>query len=360
MLKPCEVCGDLFKVKPSHAPIRFCCGRKCQHKRFSLIGTEERQCSQCQQIFRTGRKTKKRFCGVRCSAAFTSQRPPKNVLQDLYLTQNLTAREIATRFRVNKISVIRWMNIYGIELRPKGRGLANRGIVAPSREDLHNLVHVIHLGYKEIANLFGVDGSAIMHWLIKHNIERPKRWDTIRKTRNFRYPTKEELEDLYIQQGLSTKAIGRLFQLSDSCIAKCLIDSGLPVRASGWNYGKRFIGKDGHALRSTYELSVCDWLTANNISHEYEPSLSFSKHFHSDFLADGFYIEIWGVINSAIYTKRKKRKRDLYRANDIPLIELNVYHFNKASKHNWSRILERYFLPKSFPLISALPELSVP
>jgi hypothetical protein len=341
MDKICEVCQISFYVKPSHAKGRFCCSRACQHKRVSMKGTEQRICVYCKLSFTCQKSAKKVYCSRKCVNNAESQRPDKSLLETLYLTERKTTRQIGKVLNVDKISIIRWLDFYGIPLRAAGRGLANRGFEQPSKTELIYLVHTLNLSYREIGERFGVDYTAIPHWLAKHNIPRPNGLVT-RKKGNFRFPTKDELENLYIKQKLSTRRIGKMFNLGGGAIARKLREFNILVRESGWNT-ERLICIDGHVVKSSYELTVCDWLHENNIPHEYEPILENEFKFCPDFLAKGFYIEVWGVTSKA-YKERKERKKKFYKKIGASLIELPVHSF--STKHNqlWKRILEKHLL----------------
>ncbi len=64
--------------------------------------------------------------------------------------------------------------------------------------------------------------------------------------------------------------------------------------------------------------------------HAYERKLPIEEDVYSDFYIppgnnrpQGVYIEYWGLENDEKYMERKKKKLDLYKINELPLIELN-------------------------------------
>jgi transposase len=229
------------------------------------------------------------------------------------------------------------MASYEMERRPTGRGLLNRGISEPTRDEIYDMVHVEHLSYKNIAAIYDVDLSAIQHWLDKHDIPRPKSRITFYKGEP-RLPSHDELLELY-EQGKSIVGIGRMFNVSDGPIRRLFREHGIAIKKEGWDSGKRISCKDGHLVRSTYEQKVDDWLYENGIDHIYEPVLPYDHRCHADFTANGWYIEIWGVLSNPVYKKRKQRKLALYQANNMPLIELYPHHFVTARNDKWKRIL---------------------
>lgn len=270
-------------------------------------------------------------------------KPDKDTLCDLYCTQKLTSRAIAQRYSVRHITVLRWMKSYGIERRPSGIGLLSRGIVGPDRQELYDMIHVQHLGYKGVAAIYGVDQSAIRHWMIKHDIPRSTVWGTRYKGKNPALPNKEESIALHAQ-GKSMREIGRMYDVTDKVIGRLFGEYGIEPNPDGWDSGKRFACQDGHLVRSTYEQKVDDWLHQHGIEHVYEPALPCDRRYHSDFLAEGWYIEIWGVLNNVTYNDRKQRKTAMYKAHSMPLIELSPVHFATTAKDRWKRILMSHLL----------------
>lgn len=270
-------------------------------------------------------------------------RPSTDELQELYYGQELTSRAIGKRYGVSHGSVLRWLRVAGFERRAIGRGLANRGIVEPTRDELIDMIHVQHLGYAGVAAIYGVDQSAVQHWLVRHDIPRPYCVVTRRKG-EWVMPTKEELTALY-EQGKSTEEIGSMFGVTGRPISRLCREYGIPLRESGWEWSKRHSCLDGHLVRSTYEKRVDDWLYQNGIEHSYEVPLPFDTRWHCDFLANGKYIEIWGVRDSAKYAERRVRKVALYRAHNFPLIELSHNQFTTRGNGRWMRVLAKHLLP---------------
>lgn len=271
-------------------------------------------------------------------------KPDFRTLKHLYETERLTTRQIGTKFNVSKTQVLRWMKSYGIQTRDAHNGLTNRGIIAPTRDELVDLVHTQHKSYAEIAQMFSVDHTAIPYWLKKHDIPRPKLWDTRYRGLRPTLPTKEELLAVY-EYEQTTEAIGQQFHISTWKVGKLFKQYGIEARLNGWNNGSRFECQDGHQVRSTYEQKVDDWLFEHHIPHVYEPQLSFDKRSHADFLANGWYIEVWGVRNNDAYKQRRKRKTHLYQQHALPLIELEVHHFDSQRKNLWQRRLSQVLTP---------------
>lgn len=356
----CLRCGKVSFVKASHAPLKRYCSKACQENR-QAVG-----CTVCgsPMSVQANRISLNNYCGSDCTkqgykrswaARNTECIPDAVTLRQLYEGERLSLRDIAIRFNVEHISVGRWFRKYGIPRRATGRGLAHRGKPEPIADDLRRFVHEEHRSYEEIAAVYGVDPSAVRHWLLKHGIPCPTAWGTRRKGNEPTLPNEEELRCLY-GRGFSTDAIGQLYGVSGTPILNLCREFGITLRDSGW--GGRPVCDDGHRVRSSYEFRVDNWLTQHGIAHTYEPTVPFDRRCRSDFLANGWYIEIWGVTNSRAYTERKERKQRLYRMNDLPLIELSPHAFDAAHAGLWERKLAQCLMPILRQVPLPLPQMT--
>lgn len=257
--------------------------------------------------------------------------PDRDELARLYIDDGLTTRQIGKRFGVSKTHVLRWMRKYGIPPRPKGKGLAARGLEPMRAEDLERLVHVEHRSLAAIGALYGVDLTAVAYWLKKFGIPSSTVWMTRRGGHVPLLPTEAELREAYLVHGESIINIGRRHGVSAGPIKKLMDEHGIPRRHPGWREQRTC--NDGHVVRSTYEQWVDDWLSEHGVAHVYDPRLPFDRRFRADFLANGWYIEIWGVTHNRRYTERKRWKLERYREHGMPLIELTHWAFASARKH---------------------------
>lgn len=271
-------------------------------------------------------------------------RPSESDLRNWYVTERKSTRVIAAEIGVSHMSVKRWLRAYGIHARPQGRGLANREIDAPSAAELRRLIHEDHLGYRGVASIYGVDPSAVMHWLRRHGIKRPTVWQTRYGNGSPVLPPADQLAELY-NEGLSLEEIGARFGVTRLPVVARMKAAGIPIKPDGWS-SSRIVCTDGHRVRSTYEVRVCEWLTSHAIAHTYEPSYPFDKRMHADFLASGQYIEIWGVVSDPAYTARRARKVESCRTHGLPLLEISAHHFGRQ-RNTWLRLLDRCFIKAS-------------
>ena len=207
------------------------------------------------------------------------------------------------------------------------------------------MIHEEHLPYSEVALRYGVDASAVPHWLKRHGLALSQGpLLTRRRGAVAELPTVLTIRSLH-DQGLSQCAIARMYGVSTEPICRLFREHGLTARPAGWDGGKRHVCSDGHRVRSTYELRVDDWLAAHGVQHEYEPQLPFDRRCHADFLANGWYIEVWGVTNRASYEASKERKLSLYRQHGLPLIELHPWTFSKQKRDLFERRLAKTLTP---------------
>lgn len=263
--------------------------------------------------------------------------PPEHELRQMYETQRMTTVAIGEQLGVSGGLVLQWLKRYGITARPSGTGLAMRGIDGPTPDELSRMIHDERLTYSQIAARYGVDQSAIQHWLRRHGIERPPTWfDQHNKPE-----TVEAMRQAY-DAGASLEDIGQHWGGVTRTMVKVLFEThGIQLRPGGWKGGQRFECKDGHMVRSTYEQRVDNWLHEHGIEHIYEPPLPFSPVHRSDFLANGWFIEVWGVTHNEKYQERKQRKIALYESHHAPLIELPTHSFSAANNNLWVRRLHQ-------------------
>lgn len=267
----------------------------------------------------------------------TKGKPTAAELSDLYVAQRLGTRTIGERYGVRHITVRRWLDEYGVPIRPVGPGYASGDVVTPTRDELHDLVHVQHLGYREIAKRYGVSYTLIPSWLDTHGITKPTAWKTRRRGIEVTIPPSDRLAAEYAA-GASMAALGRRYGVSGGMVSGWLRDAGVEVRPDGWQGGRRWACADGHEVRSSYEQRVDDWLTAHGLEHDTEPALPCDRRYRADFLVEGTYVEVWGVVNSPSYDERRQKKTALYREHGLPLIELPVWTFGRGA---WARRLAK-------------------
>lgn len=104
---------------------------------------------------------------------------------------------------------------------------------------------------------------------------------------------------------------------------------------------------DGHYVRSRAELIIDNWLYTYGIVHAYERRLNIEEECYCDFYIpqgpgrpQAVYIEYWGRESDPQYADRKRKKLELYRKNEIPLVELQGDDINNLDDILAKRLLK--------------------
>ena len=86
------------------------------------------------------------------------------------------------------------------------------------------------------------------------------------------------------------------------------------------------VGIDGHALKSTLEVRVCDWLYLAQLAHAYQRALPTEEQVLADFYVPegNVYIDCWDADVPALAMAGMLHKRELYQALKLHHIEINA------------------------------------
>lgn len=108
------------------------------------------------------------------------------------------------------------------------------------------------------------------------------------------------------------------------------------------NYPANFRTQDGHRVRSKAEMIIDNTLYQYGLVHAYERKLPIDENVLSDFYipAGKVYIEYWGMENDPKYADRKKKKIEIYKKHDIPLIELTDDDIQNLDDHLPKKLLK--------------------
>lgn len=249
----------------------------------------------------------------------------------------MSSHAIAASLGTNPTRVKRWLKRYGIKMRPMGRGLANKEMPQPTREELEQYAHRDLLSCKEIGSIYGVSQTMASKWLQFHGITRPRRWEIRHKEKFPELPPVSDLVSMY-DTGLSAETIAAQFGVERGMIVKIMSESGVNFRRRGWGERDQYVCDDGTIVRSSYEMRVANWIIARGLEYTYEPRIPFHKKWAADFYCSGWYVEIWGVNNSPKYQARKAEKLKGYQLNNVPLVQLHDGNF-AARQNDWEKKL---------------------
>ena len=85
-------------------------------------------------------------------------------------------------------------------------------------------------------------------------------------------------------------------------------------------------GLDGHQLRSTLELHVCNWLYLAQLAHAYNRALPVEEALFADFYLPGarIYIECWEEPEPAERLVSKLKKQDVFEQQGLAVIDIKA------------------------------------
>lgn len=96
--------------------------------------------------------------------------------------------------------------------------------------------------------------------------------------------------------------------------------------------------KDGHNVRSRWEVIIDNTLYEYWLVHAYERKLPIDENVYSDFYlparlgTSAVYIEYWGMEDGK-YNERKKLKKEIYKKYNLNLIELENHHIDNLDDY---------------------------
>ena len=99
---------------------------------------------------------------------------------------------------------------------------------------------------------------------------------------------------------------------------------------------------DGHMVRSRAEALIDGVLYGNRIVHAYESLVPVKEKMYCDFYLPEFpiYIEFWGLESNPKYKARKEKKLEIYRKNELRLIEIKDEHIANIDDYLMSQLVK--------------------
>lgn len=99
---------------------------------------------------------------------------------------------------------------------------------------------------------------------------------------------------------------------------------------------------DGHMVRSRGEAMIDGLLYEYRIVHAYERLVPIEETMYCDFFLPEYniYIEFWGMEGNPKYKARKEKKLELYRQNELRLIEVKDEHINNLEDYLIGQLLK--------------------
>ncbi|HFC9348521.1 TPA: hypothetical protein QFD63_001873 [Enterococcus faecium] len=133
---------------------------------------------------------------------------------------------------------------------------------------------------------------------------------------------KDILQELYVEQDLTSREVGQVIKRSKKVVLDYLKKYDISIKPDGIQKHAKILCKDGHLVRSHYEKAFDNYLFKLGIEHEYEVRLPFNKRCACDFKIGEVYVEIWGLMTWKTYREGRERKLKLYRDNNCLLLEI--------------------------------------
>lgn len=99
---------------------------------------------------------------------------------------------------------------------------------------------------------------------------------------------------------------------------------------------------DGHMVRSRAEAMIDGLFYENRIVHAYERLVPVEQTMYCDFFLPEYdlYIEFWGMESNPKYKARKEKKLEIYRQNELRLIEVKDEHINNLEDYLISQLVK--------------------
>ena len=142
-------------------------------------------------------------------------------------------------------------------------------------------------------------------------------------------------------------AIGELLSIEVESPSIAQI-SPIPVEAADKAEGFRekfpptIRASDGHMVRSRAEAMIDAWLYENRIVHAYERLVRVEQKMYCDFYLPEYdlHIEFWGLESNPKYKVRKEKKLEIYRENELRLVEIKDEHIDNLDDYLMSQLVK--------------------
>jgi len=203
-------------------------------------------------------------------------------IRELYIEKKQSTYEIADQFDCCEYSVRKRLSEFGIERRSNTDYVSE---ILKDGDELERLYNEEHMHMGEIADLTDVTRSGVERWMKIHDIEThvsgPRPDEELTKNA-------DRLERLYIDDGLSTREIAQMFDVSDTTIYHHLKKNGVEMRTvseafdvkesqnDDIYYGPDWKEKREHAIQSAGESCELCGMSRNQHKNEF----GFDLHVH--------------------------------------------------------------------------------
>ena len=164
-------------------------------------------------------------------------KPSKEKLEKMYVDEGTSMNKIGEKLGISSVSVLNWLREYNIGTR-EARKLPE-GFTKPSREELKKMYVDERISTYKIGKKVGVSHKTVNNWLIENEIEM-RDLSEAKLPEGFTKPSREELERMYIDEGMSTTKIAKILDISDGSVGNWLREYKIPTRTNKYMSNPQF------------------------------------------------------------------------------------------------------------------------
>jgi transposase len=252
-----------------------------------------------------------------------SKKLDKKHLEQLYTIQKMDTVQIGKKVNVAPATISTWLKEYNIPIRTTAESKIQKGNgKIPTKKELIELYVDEKMSGAEIGKIYNINSSTVLSYLNKHNIPKRTSSETtlIKSGSKGKIPTKNELFNLYNNQGLSCAQIAKKYNIHGSTIENYLkrydIKSRNVKESRSLTLQNRDIWLDDTKF-SEYITSQNPKLTLKQISEFFNANISgvgqriIKLNLSDDIKYVGSYLEEdilkWLKKNDVNYTRRNRK-----------------------------------------------------
>ncbi len=152
-------------------------------------------------------------------------KPTRDELEKFYVNERISVEEISKKLGVSHFTLCNWLREYDIEIRDSSEAKLPEGIIKPKKQELERMYVDEKMSAEKMGKRLGVGTTTIYNWLKENDIEIRDISEALSIAHlpdGFTKPSKEELERMYVRDGISTYKIGERLGVSNSTIINWL------------------------------------------------------------------------------------------------------------------------------------------
>jgi len=246
-------------------------------------------------------------------------KPTKEELEKKYWNDGKSTCDIAKEIGVSQNTIGRWFNEYGIKIRNNSESKLSPGAVKPTKEEMEKMYVKEKMSTVEIGKRLGFNASTISNWLEEYEIEIRNISESKLPVGVFK-PTKEELESMYVKQGISANNIAKYYKVDPGTIGRWLKGYEIKVRNKKGIYDDKELrrkcidelledtGKKANELAtSDFKIKKKNGICCTGVLSWYQRNYNCSQADARDILVQ----DLFGIKNLSVEEKLEKEKQQL-------------------------------------------------